>query len=324
MREIEWFEKYYERQREDINDRIQEMLEDSDADREMRETIHHAIEGGKRFRPTLCILTFDLYGGDDRKRVLTHASIIELIHQVSLAHDDIVDMDEERRGKKTLWKKLISRSLKGVGKAMPDNFLGELNPLIWGKIMGDNVLLGDGMVGVGLRFIEDPAAMRAFSEGMCSLAEGAFLEADSYVKTKLFGTSEEKYINIIKGKTASLFALSTQVGAISATTTIKEQERLRKLGLYLGICYQLADDLSENEVPKGVDPKPLLKQYAHRYDELLEELPENKYRRVFKQLVPYMTNKLMSQEDYPEAFIKVKDEGYQFVDAEKVTWLGDG
>ncbi len=321
---IEEFEDYYEEQREDINDRIQEMLEESDADREMREMIHHAIEGGKRFRPTLCMLTFDLFGGEKRERALTHASIIELIHLTSLTHDDIIDMDRERRGKKSLWNRLISKSLKGVGRALPDDFLGEMNPKIWGKIMADNVLLGDGMVGMGLRFVEDPAVMRAIAEGMFSLSEGAFLEADSYIKTKVFGTSEDKYINIIKGKTASLFALSTQVGTISAKASMKDQERLRKVGLYLGVCYQLADDLSEGEVPKGVDPKGLMKKYAHKYDDLLDSLPDNKHKRVFEQLVPYMTNKLMSEEDYPQAFLKVKNEGYKFVDAERVSWLGYG
>lgn len=316
------FEEYYEEAREDINDKLIEVLGEKAEDKDMHEIFHAGIEGGKRFRPTLTLLTFDMLGGQNRERALTHSSIIELIHEASLIQDDALDYDKTRRGKDSIWVRMMKKSMRGLAKVFPDTLPGELNPKVISAVMSDNILIGDGLLAMALRLIEDPEILKAFSEGIYALSKGAFEEADTYLSSKLFGSSEDRYMRIIRGKTASLFYTATYVGAISADAEGEEKSKAKEMGMYLGICYQIADDLSEGDVPSNVDAKKLLLKYADEFDEMIRAFPRNEYRDMFITVLPYMVNKLLKEQEFPKYIAKSTKNGYMWVDNNEAKRLG--
>lgn len=313
------FAEYYNTQRDEINDRISEILHETDDDKGLRMIIQEAMKGGKRFRPTLTMLSFDVFGGEKRRHALTHASMIELIHLSSLVHDDVVDFDKTRRGNPSMWMRLLFKGLEGVGKVLPQNTPAELKPKTLTALMANNILVGDGIWALALQLIEDKEILRAVTEAVLALSEGAFKEMNSYFKVKIFGSTEEEYVQKIVGKTSSLFALSTHVGSICADASRRDRENARKLGMDLGTCYQLADDISEGDVPRKVDGKKLLEHYAKEYDEVVAKLPDNTYKDMFYELLPYMINKLMAEESQDEYFYRTTD-GYIWAEEGYVNW----
>lgn len=306
------FEDYYQRTRQEINTRLRQILKEEVEDKDFHDLLHYAIKGGKRFRPTLALLMFDMLDGKRRQRALTHGAIIELIHEASLVQDDALDYDKIRRGKDSLWMRLLKKSARGLNNLLPTGLPRELSPRTVSTLMAGNVVSADGILAVGLNLLDDPEVMRAFSQGILSLSIGAIKEVDNMFKAQLFGTSEEKYLMIIKGKTASLFATSVHVGAISARVSKDKKEKARQLGLYLGMCYQLADDVSEGDVPHGVNGKQLLIEQAANYDRMLRQFDQNQYRHMFEQVLPYMINKLMAEENYLEVIERVEPEVFRW------------
>jgi len=302
------FEAYYRRTREEINERLNQILTNEVQDKDFHDLLHYAIEGGKRFRPTLTLLMFDMLQGKQRKKALTHGAIIELIHEASLVQDDALDYDKIRRGRDSLWVRLLKKSVRGLHKKLFRFLPRELSPKTMTRLMAGNMASSSGILALGLKLLDDPLIMRSLSEGMLSLSHGAMKEVDNMFRAQLVGTSEEKYLMIIKGKTASLFATSTHVGAISARVDKDKRENARQLGLYLGMCYQLADDVSEGDIPNGVDGKQLLIEQAAKYDRTLGQFKQNQYRDMFEQVLPYMINKLMAEENYPQKIVRTKPE----------------
>lgn len=297
------FEDYYEDAKDDINDRLIEILDEEVEDKELHEMMHTAIKGGKRFRPSLALLTFDMLGGDDRSRAVTHGAIIELLHATSLLQDDVLEFDKTRRDSDSVWMHMAKKATKGLATLFPESFPGEYNPKVLSALMANNVLGGDGLLGLAYKLAaKNPDVAKAIGEGGLALSKGALKEADNMLRAKFFGTDEENYMRIIKGKTASLFATATQVGAISASSTSDREEDARKLGLNMGMCYQLVDDIAEDDVPNGVEAKELLVDQAERYDEVLQKFEQNKYRDMFEEALPFMVNKMLKQEDHPDRF----------------------
>jgi geranylgeranyl diphosphate synthase type I len=177
---------------------------------------------GKRIRPLLVLLATAASGGD-WQRALPAAAAIELIHNFSLLHDDIQDNSETRRGRPTAWT-------------------------IWGVAQAINA--GDGMfilanLAMGDLAEEHPAEIvlqgeRIFQEACLSLTRGQHLDID-YEKRESIEVGD--YWKMIGGKTAILIATSMELGALFGGAHADVQLAYRDFGHYLGLAFQVQDDI---------------------------------------------------------------------------------
>ena len=169
---------------------------------------------GKQFRPLLCILSSKLAGKSNEMTFLS-ASTVEMLHVATLLHDDVVDESYLRRGWPTINK-------------------------IWGNKL--SILIGDYMFSKSLDNIasfNDFEHIKILSNISRRLSEGEILQIEN-AKTK--NMSQDIYFKMISDKTASLISASCKLGYISVLNDIKKNN-LEKFGEYLGIAYQLKDDL---------------------------------------------------------------------------------
>ncbi len=175
---------------------------------------HIVAGGGKRIRPTLTLATARLCGYQG-KRQLGLAACIEFIHTATLLHDDVVDQSRLRRGRDT------ANSL-------------------WGN--KPSVLVGDFLFSRAFQMmVEDGSlpVLAVLSRASARIAEG---EVQQLMTANDLSTSESTYLEVVKGKTAVLFAAACQVGAIVAEQPRGAEEAMDCYGLNLGIAFQLADD----------------------------------------------------------------------------------
>jgi octaprenyl-diphosphate synthase len=175
---------------------------------------HIVAGGGKRIRPILTLATARLCGYTGRRQ-LGLAACIEFIHTATLLHDDVVDQSRLRRGRDT------ANSL-------------------WGN--KPSVLVGDFLFSRAFQMmVEDGslAVLSVLSRASARIAEG---EVQQLMTANDLSTSESTYLEVVKGKTAVLFAAACQVGAIVAEQSRAAEEAMDCYGLNLGIAFQLADD----------------------------------------------------------------------------------
>ena len=177
--------------------------------------VHILNQKGKRIRPLLVLLCSKLFG-EISDKCYAGAIMIELLHTATLVHDDIIDEAEERRGVASLhitWKSKLA------------------------------VLAGDYLLSRGLAVAIESGSYEALSDGckaVKDLIEGEMLQEDSACNMNI---SEDIYYKIINKKTASLFASSAANGANSGGAGKEEIEKLRLFGEYLGMAFQIQDDI---------------------------------------------------------------------------------
>jgi len=170
---------------------------------------------GKQIRPAMVLLSAQLCGGvtDASYRA---AIMVELLHSATLIHDDVVDGAEMRRG------------------------LPSINALWKNKI---SVLMGDYLLSRGLLYSldhKDYGFLHLVSEAVRRMSEGEILQIQ---KTRSLDISEEDYLSVISDKTASLISSSCAMGAMSATGDNDKIAALKSYGEYLGLAFQIRDDL---------------------------------------------------------------------------------
>ncbi|MCP1602760.1 polyprenyl synthetase family protein [Pseudomonas citronellolis] len=171
--------------------------------------------GGKRLRPLLVLLSGKAlgYSGDDLRLL---AATIEFLHTSTLLHDDVVDASGLRRGRATANAQ-------------------------WGN--APSVLVGDFLYARSFEMMVELGSMpvmRIISQATRVIAEGEVLQL---TKVRDASTTEETYMEVIRGKTAMLFEASTHSAAAIAGATAEQAEALRQFGDALGIAFQLVDDL---------------------------------------------------------------------------------
>ena len=193
------------------------------------EIIHKAMRysvfsGGKRVRPILALEAASLCGGT-LSSVMPTACALELIHTYSLIHDDLPAMDDDdyRRGKPTLHRKFD----EAIAILAGDALLSLSFNLISG---GKNILRQNRIIGEISRAI-----------GTFGMIGGQVMDI---AKEKKDGATL-KYIHATK--TAALLAVSVRSGAIAAGASKKDEESLAKFGEYLGLSFQIIDDLLDKE-----------------------------------------------------------------------------
>jgi len=179
--------------------------------------------GGKRFRPTLCLLTYNAIGGVYDK-ALPAAAAIELIHNFSLIHDDIEDMDTERRHKPTVWKLWGVPHAINVGDGM--HVMANLAALRLNELNVTHSKIVD-VIGILNRTVMD-------------LCEGQYLDMSFEGRTDV---TTDMYLEMISRKTAALIEASTFIGAVLATNNEELAGHFRKFGRKIGIAFQIVDDI---------------------------------------------------------------------------------
>ena len=181
------------------------------------------VYSGKRIRPVLTLLSCEACDGDIDD-ALPAAAAIELLHNFSLIHDDIEDRDELRRGRPTVWK-------------------------LWGIAQAINA--GDAMFSMAhlaierLRERDVPAtrilhALRAFDETAVALTVGQHLDLSFETRSDV---SVNEYMTMIQGKTGALIKTACSIGAIVAGAPAERSSALGSFGAWLGIAFQLQDDV---------------------------------------------------------------------------------
>ena len=205
------------------------------SDVQLLESINASVlqGGGKMVRPMLALLSAGACGARDDEEAVKVGATVELLHNATLLHDDVVDRSPERRGAPTVF------SLLGGGPA---------------------VLLGDFWLSKAVDAIlstkRDPGALiRIFSATISNLSTGEMLQLE---KSLACDTSEEDYLRIIYCKTASLFEASARSAAVAVGAPEPFVEALTKYGSAVGYAFQIKDvilDYSGGPLgkPAGID-----------------------------------------------------------------------
>jgi octaprenyl-diphosphate synthase len=189
---------------------------------------------GKQMRPMFVFLVAKMVsdGGFD-ERTYRGASVVELIHTATLVHDDVVDDSNRRRGffsVNALWKNKIA------------------------------VLVGDFLLSKGLLLSidnEDFDLLKLISIAVREMSEGELLQIE---KARKLDITEDVYFDIIRQKTATLIAACCGIGAASVGAKQDTVQQMRKFGEYIGIAFQIKDDLfdyTDDKIgkPTGIDIK---------------------------------------------------------------------
>jgi len=178
-------------------------------------TNYHLKSGGKKIRPLLTLCSAKLCGYEKGNRDVNLAACVELIHNATLLHDDVIDDSSLRRGIKT------SNS-------------------IWGN--QSSILVGDYLLSRCFEMmVEDgsPEILKLLSSTSSKIAQGEVLQLEYKGDIDIL---EEAYFNIINSKTAALFAAAARVGACITNKNKKEKDALESYGRNLGLAFQIADD----------------------------------------------------------------------------------
>jgi octaprenyl-diphosphate synthase len=179
------------------------------------EVANHLISsGGKRLRPMLTIATANMFGYQGDAQVKLAASV-EFMHTATLLHDDVVDESDLRRGRKTA-------------------------RILWGNQA--SVLVGDFLLGQAFKMMVEVGSLDALdvlATAATVIAEGEVLQLSV---AKNMETTEDDYLQVIRAKTAALFAAAAEVGPIIAGTSKADRAALKSFGMNLGLAFQLVDD----------------------------------------------------------------------------------
>lgn len=175
--------------------------------------------GGKRIRPVLMLMAYNLYK-EDVESVFSQATGIEVYHNYTLLHDDLMDKADRRRGKPTVHK-------------------------VWDE--NTAILSGDAMLVLAYQFMAEgcPASllkpvMDLFSQTALEICEGQQFDMDFETRDDV---SEAEYLEMIRLKTSVLLAAALKVGALLGGASQEDADRLYDFGMNLGVAFQLKDDL---------------------------------------------------------------------------------
>jgi geranylgeranyl diphosphate synthase type I len=182
---------------------------------------HLIVSGGKRLRPYMVMKSCEMLGGKARDAI-NAASAIEMVHNFTLVHDDIMDNDEMRHGVTTVHKKF----------GMPIAILA--GDVLFSKayqIVSSTSLPSNSVINLVSRL----------AKSCVEVCEGQLLDIRMAKSEKI--PSQSQYVKMIEKKTAALFEVSCAMGAICANAKQKDISNLSRFGKSLGIAFQITDDL---------------------------------------------------------------------------------
>jgi len=183
------------------------------------EPMRYALaQPGKQLRPVLLLLCAEAVGGT-REKVLDAAAAIEVVHNFTLVHDDIMDHDELRRGRQTVYRR-------------------------WDENVA--ILAGDALLVLGYQLLSRtdprflPVLLTIFSKSILEICEGQALDKEFEGRE---GITLTDYFQMIEKKTGRLFELACEAGAILGNGTPQQILACKQFGAQLGRAFQLQDDL---------------------------------------------------------------------------------
>ena len=182
---------------------------------------HLIVNGGKRLRPYMVIRSCQILGGKSSDAMIS-ASAVEMVHNFTLVHDDIMDNDEMRHGVPTVHKKF----------GMPI------------AILAGDVLFSKAFQIISESKLSPKATAHLISrlaKACVDVCEGQLLDIKMADEKKI--PTQAEYITMIGKKTAALFDVSCAMGAICASNKAKDVSNLSTFGRNLGIAFQITDDL---------------------------------------------------------------------------------
>ncbi len=229
------FQKYkteYETERDRIEEKLAKLLNGEKPDSLYEPCAYILKSGGKRLRAYLVLLSAKAVGGK-YEQAYNAALAVEIFHNFTLVHDDIMDNADKRRGKATL-------------HVLYD--------------MSTAILAGDNLIGIGYKQLLKDCNENAkdvlgiFTQGIIEVCEGQSLDTDFENRTDV---AIDEYLTMISKKTAALLEVCCMIGATIGGGDIEKVAALRDYGKYLGLAFQLQDDLldimgDESEFGKSV------------------------------------------------------------------------
>ena len=227
--------------------------------------------GGKRLRPLLTLMSCDMFGGEI-ENALAPAIGLELFHNFTLLHDDIMDVAPLRRGRETVYKKWNTNSA---------------------------ILSGDTLFVMAYEYVTKtnssllPEVLELFNDTARKVCEGQQYDMDYEHRTDV---SIEDYIRMIRLKTAVLIACSLKLGAIIAGAPAGDADLIYTFGEHLGLAFQLQDDYLDvfgevkkfgkeigNDIVTNKKTFLYLKAFELAKAESLEKLNEHFHKNTIKQ-----------------------------------------
>ncbi len=198
-----------------VNALIRTRMASEHAPRIPEVTAHLVEAGGKRLRPMLTLAAARMCGYQGENHVKL-AATVEFIHTATLLHDDVVDESQRRRGRPTA-------------------------NLLWDN--KSSVLVGDYLFARSFQLMVETQSLRVMdilANASAVIAEGEVLQLTA---AQDLATTEAIYLQVIRGKTAALFAAAMEVGGVIAAVPEAQVQALRAYGDALGIAFQIVDDL---------------------------------------------------------------------------------
>ena len=189
--------------------------------------------GGKRLRPNLLLLAAQMYGSAKNTDADNAALAIEIFHNFTLLHDDVMDNADLRRSRPTVHRK-------------------------WNTNIA--ILSGDRMIIEAYSYLaqisesKQPSVIRMFNKMASAVCEGQQLDMDF---EKLKSVSIDQYINMIEKKTAVLIATALQIGAFLADARPDDLDYIYNYGINIGLAFQLQDDLLDTYGDEKTFGKPI-------------------------------------------------------------------
>ncbi|MFK7763297.1 MAG: polyprenyl synthetase family protein [Roseobacter sp.] len=198
-----------------VNDLIRARMTSKHAPRIPEVTAHLVDAGGKRLRPMLTLAAAHMCGYTGQYHIHL-AATVEFIHTATLLHDDVVDESGQRRGRPTA-------------------------NLLWDN--KSSVLVGDYLFSRSFQLMVETGSLRVLdilSNASATIAEGEVLQLTA---SQDLSTTEDIYLQVVRGKTAALFAAATEVGGVISGAPEPHVSALFEYGDALGIAFQIVDDL---------------------------------------------------------------------------------
>jgi len=249
---------------------------------EIRPMIRYALKNGQRLRPLLLILGYEVSGNSVKndETVLKIAAALEFLHKASLAHDDIIDEDNYRRGEESIPGKFGSKKALILGDLLIARSYKLLNS-VFSDISQD----------------KSARSMELFNEIFFRLSQGEMMDILYEEKSDI---REEECMELMEDKTAVFIQNALVMGGVIGDVGRKKEELLRKYGKQLGMAFQLINDLNNCNGLERELKRNFATDICHgKKNILLVKILENKSGELYGKVIKFL-NGSRSERDAEE------------------------
>ena len=278
------FKTLYDRERRKIDTRLQNAMKNRKPASLYEPGAYIINSKGKRLRPLLVLLSAKAVGGNFNQ-VYNSAVAVELLHNFTLVHDDIMDHADKRRGRLTLHKKYSPNTA---------------------------ILTGDSLLSVAYEYLLKDCngnaknVIQSFTRGLVEVCEGQSMDTDFESKKNV---TINDYLTMIKKKTAAMSEMCCNIGASLGGGNRDQIKSLSKYGLNLGIAFQIQDDLlditaDENVFGKSIGGDLVEGKKTYLFLKALENA-KGEDERILKKVIDNEGIRWNQVKKYKELYIKL-------------------